>query len=111
MFDNLTEKLNHTFKRLKGHGKLSERNIQDALKELRITLLEADVNFKVVKGFVEGVRQKALGQDVLKSLTPAQQFIKIVKNELISLMGDRESHLNLTGKSPHSIMVVGLQGS
>ena len=111
MFDNLTEKLNHTFKRLKGHGKLSERNIQDALKEVRITLLEADVNFKVVKGFVEGVRQKALGQDVLKSLTPAQQFIKIVKNELISLMGDRESHLNLTGKSPHSIMLVGLQGS
>ncbi|MCK5011769.1 MAG: signal recognition particle protein, partial [Deltaproteobacteria bacterium] len=111
MFDNLTEKLNHTFKRLKGHGKLSERNIQDALKEVRITLLEADVNFKVVKGFVEGVRQKALGQGVLKSLTPAQQFIKIVKDELISLMGDKESHLNLTGKSPHSIMVVGLQGS
>ena len=111
MFDNLTEKLNHTFKHLKGHGKLSERNIQDALKEVRMTLLEADVNFKVVKGFVEGVKQKALGQDVLKSLTPAQQFIKIVKDELISLMGDRESRLNLAGKSPHSIVVVGLQGS
>ena len=111
MFENLTEKLNQTFKRLKGHGKLSEQNIQEALKEVRITLLEADVNFKVVKGFIEGVRQKALGQEVLRSLTPAQQFIKIVKDELISLMGNEESHLNLAGKSPHSIMVVGLQGS
>lgn len=111
MFDNLTEKLNHTFKRLKGHGKLSERNIQDALKDVRMTLLEADVNFKVVKGFIEEVKQKALGQDVLRSLTPAQQFIKIVNDELVSLMGDRESPLHLTGKSPHAIMVVGLQGS
>lgn len=111
MFDNLTEKLNHTFKRLKGHGKLSERNIQDALKDVRMTLLEADVNFKVVKGFIEEVKQKALGQDVLRSLTPAQQFIKIVNDELVSLMGDRESPLQLTGKSPHAIMVVGLQGS
>jgi len=112
MFENLTEKLNQTFKRLKGHGKLSEQNIQEALKEVRITLLEADVNFKVVKEFIEGVRQKSLGQEVLKSLTPAQQFIKIVKDELISLMGDKENHLSLVaGKGPHSIMVVGLQGS
>jgi signal recognition particle subunit SRP54 len=112
MFENLTEKLNQTFKRLKGHGKLSEHNIQEALKEVRITLLEADVNFKVVKEFIEGVRQKSLGQEVLKSLTPAQQFIKIVKDELISLMGDKENHLSLVaGKGPHSIMVVGLQGS
>ncbi len=111
MFENLTEKLNQTFKRLKGHGKLSEQNIQEALKEVRITLLEADVNFKVVKEFIEGVRQKSLGQEVLKSLTPAQQFIKIVKDELISLMGDKENHLSLAGKGPHSIMVVGLQGS
>jgi signal recognition particle subunit SRP54 len=111
MFENLTEKLNQTFKRLRGHGKLSEQNIQEALKEVRITLLEADVNFKVVKGFIEGIKQKALGQEVLRSLTPAQQFIKIVKDELISLMGDRESHLNLSGKSPHSIMLVGLHGS
>jgi signal recognition particle subunit SRP54 len=103
--------LNQTFKRLKGHGKLSEQNIQEALKEVRITLLEADVNFKVVKEFIEGVRQKSLGQEVLKSLTPAQQFIKIVKDELISLMGDKENHLSLAGKGPHSIMVVGLQGS
>ncbi|MBW2182965.1 MAG: signal recognition particle protein [Deltaproteobacteria bacterium] len=111
MFENLTEKLNQTFKRLKGHGKLSEQNIQEALKEVRITLLEADVNFKVVKEFIEGVRQKSLGQEVLKSFTPAQQFIKIVKDELISLMGDKENHLSLAGKGPHSIMVVGLQGS
>ena len=111
MFENLSEKLNQTFKRLKGHGKLSEQNIQDALKEVRITLLEADVNFKVVKEFIEGVKHKALGQEVLRSLTPAQQFIKIVKDDLISLMGDRESHLNFTGKSPHCVMVVGLQGA
>jgi signal recognition particle subunit SRP54 len=111
MFENLTEKLNLTFKRLKGHGKLREQNIDEALKEVRITLLEADVNFKVVKSFIEGVKQKALGQEVLKSLTPAQQFIKIVKDELIALMGSQESQLNLTGKKPHCIMVVGLQGS
>ena len=111
MFENLSEKLNQTFKRLKGHGKLSEQNIQDALKEVRITLLEADVNFKVVKEFIEGVKHKALGQEVLRSLTPAQQFIKIVKDDLIALMGDQESHLAFTGKSPHCVMVVGLQGS
>jgi len=111
MFESLTEKLNQTFKRLRGHGKLSEQNIQDALKEVRITLLEADVNFKVVKEFIEGITQKALGQEVLGSLTPAQQFIKIVKDELISLMGDREKHLDLEGRGPCSIMVVGLQGS
>ena len=111
MFENLSEKLNLTFKRLKGHGKLSEQNIDEALKEVRITLLEADVNFKVVKAFIEGVKQKALGQEVLKSLTPAQQFIKIVKDELIALMGNRESQLNLTGKKPQCVMVVGLQGS
>lgn len=111
MFENLTEKLNDTFKRLKGHGKLSEQNIQDALKEVRLTLLEADVNFKVVKKLIEEIKQKALGQEVLKSLTPAQQFIKIVRDELTLLMGDRESPLNLSGKSPHSIMVAGLQGS
>ena len=87
MFENLSEKLNQTFKRLKGHGKLREQNIQDALKEVRITLLEADVNFKVVKEFIEGVKHKALGQEVLRSLTPAQQFIKIVKDDLITLMG------------------------
>ena len=111
MFENLSEKLNQTFKRLKGHGKLSEQNIQDALKEVRITLLEADVNFKVVKEFIEGVKHKALGQEVLRSLTPAQQFIKIVKDDLISLMGNRESHLSFTGNPPHCVMVVGLQGS
>ena len=111
MFENLTEKLNLTFKRLKGHGKLREQNIDEALKEVRITLLEADVNFKVVKSFIESVKQKALGQEVLKSLTPAQQFIKIVRDELIALMGSQESQLNLTGKKPHCIMVVGLQGS
>ena len=111
MFENLSEKLNQTFKRLRGHGKLREQNIEEALKEVRITLLEADVNFKVVKNFIEGVKHKALGQEVLKSLTPAQQFIKIVKDELIALMGAEESHLSFSGKGPHVVMAVGLQGS
>ncbi len=111
MFENLTDKLNQTFKRLRGHGKLSEQNIDEALKEVRITLLEADVNFRVVKGFIEGVKQKALGQEVLKSLTPAQQFIKIVRDELIALMGTAEHRLSLSGQGPQVIMVVGLQGS
>ena len=111
MLENLSEKLNLTLKRLKGHGKLREQNIQEALKEVRITLLEADVNFKVVKAFIENVKVKALGQDVLRSLTPAQQFIKIIKDELTSLMGDSESHLKFTSHPPHCIMVVGLQGS
>ncbi len=110
MFENLTEKLNLIFKRLRGHGKLSERHINEALREIRLSLLEADVNFRVVKDFIESVRLKALGQEVLESLTPAQQVIKIVKDELTSLMGGRESELDLKGKRPISIMLVGLQG-
>ena len=111
MFDNLSEKLNLTFKKLKGHGKLSEKNIQDALKEVRLALLEADVNYKVVKKLVEDIRRRAIGEEVLESLTPGQQVIKIVNQELTDLMGGGRQDLQLTGRPPFSIMLVGLQGS
>jgi signal recognition particle subunit SRP54 len=111
MFDSLTEKLSSVFKKLRGHGKLTEQNITEALKEVRLALLEADVNFKVVKDFVERIRSRAVGQEVLESLTPAQQVIKIVHEELISLMGGMSSALNLSYKPPIPIMLVGLQGS
>ena len=111
MFDSLTEKLNVVFKKLRGHGKLNEQNIKDVLREIRMVLLEADVNFKVVKDFVEAIREKALGHDVLTSLTPAQQVIKIVNDELTSLLGGESSQLKLTGRPPIAIVFVGLQGS
>jgi len=111
MFDSLTNKLNSVFKRLRGHGKLNEQNITEALKEVRLALLEADVHFKVVKEFMERIRTRAMGQEVLESLTPAQQVIKIVHEELISLMGGASSGLNLSYKIPIPIMLVGLQGS
>ncbi|MFA4910764.1 MAG: signal recognition particle protein [Desulfobacteria bacterium] len=111
MLESLTEKLNAVFKKLRGHGKLTEQNIGDVLREIRLVLLEADVNFKVVKDFIEAIRVKALGQEVLTSFTPAQQVIKIVNEELTNLLGGENSQLNLSGKSPVSIMFVGLQGS
>ena len=111
MFDNLSEKLNITFKRLKGHGKLTEKNIQDALKDVRLALLEADVNYKVVKRLVEDIRERALGKEVLLSLTPGQQVIKIVNQELANLMGGERQDLDLTGRTPFALMLVGLQGS
>ena len=111
MFESLTEKLNSVFKKVTGRGKLTEANIQEALKDVRLALLEADVNYKVVKGFVESVRQRAVGQEVMDSLTPGQQLIKIVHQELIHLMGGEVSPLDLGGRPPHIIMLVGLQGS
>ena len=111
MFESLTEKLNAVFKKLRGHGKLTEQNIRDVLREIRLVLLEADVNFRVVKDFIEAIRVKALGQEVLTSFTPAQQVIKIVNEELTYLLGGENSQLSLSGKSPVSIMFVGLQGS
>ena len=110
MFENLSTKLDSIFKKLRGHGKLSEQNIQDALKEVRIALLEADVNFKVVKDFVQHVQGRAVGQEVLGSLTPAQQLIKIVKEEMTSLMGGEEQRIQLSGSPPVPIMLVGLHG-
>jgi signal recognition particle subunit SRP54 len=111
MFDLLTEKLSRIFKELRGRGRLSEKDIEVALKGIRLALLEADVNYKVVKGFLEEIKQRALGQDVMESLTPGQQVIKIVNEELIKLMGEGRSDLELDGKKPLSIMLVGLQGS
>lgn len=87
MFDNLSDRLALTFKKLKGHGKLSESNISEALREVRLALLEADVNYKVAKQFIAKIKDRAVGQEVMKSLTPAQQVIKIVRDELCELMG------------------------
>ena len=111
MFESLTDKLNRVFKKLTGRGKLSEANIQEALREVRLALLEADVNYKVVKGLVEEVRKRAVGQEVLSSLTPGQQVIKIVSEELARIMGGQEEGLKFSGKPPHPLMLVGLQGS
>ncbi|MBW2063295.1 MAG: signal recognition particle protein [Deltaproteobacteria bacterium] len=111
MFESLAEKLNRTFKRLKGHGILNEKNIDEALKEVRLALLEADVNYRVVRRFVDDIRQRALGREVLQSLTPGQQVIKIVNEELTRLMGAERQDLDLAGRPPFKIMLVGLQGS
>jgi signal recognition particle subunit SRP54 len=111
LFENLSDKLNTVFKTLKGHGKLTEGNIKSTLREVRLALLEADVNFKVVKVFVDEIMQKAMGEKVLHSLTPAQQLIKIINEELIHIMGDVNSELDLKAVPPVGIMLVGLQGS
>ncbi|WP_027390618.1 signal recognition particle protein [Chrysiogenes arsenatis] len=111
MFGNLQEKFQHIFKDLRGQGKVTETNIQDALREVRVALLDADVNLKVVKQFIADVKVKALGQDVLGSLTPGQQFIKIVNSELTTLMGETHTKLRLVPNEPTVIMMCGLQGS
>ena len=111
MFESLTDKLNGVFKKVTGRGKLSEKNIQDALKEVRLALLEADVNYKVVKKLVEDIRVRAVGQEVMDSLTPGQQLIKIVNGELTNLMGEANEGLQFVGRTPHALMLVGLQGS
>jgi signal recognition particle subunit SRP54 len=111
MFEALSEKLEVVFRRLRGHGKLTEKNIEDALREVRLALLEADVNFRVVKDFVDRVKSQALGQEVLTSLSPEQHFIKIVNVELISLLGGQTTELNLSASPPVVIMLVGLNGA
>ncbi len=111
MFDTLSARLTQIFDRLRGHGRLTEENIQEALREVRVALLEADVNFKVVKGFVERVREKAVGQDVLRSLTPGQQVVKIVHDELMDLLGGSGHRLQMAPHPPTVIMLIGLQGS
>lgn len=111
MFDSLTNKLNLVFKKLKGHGKLNEENIQAGLKEVKMALLEADVHYKVVKNFIIDVKERAIGQEVLGSLTPGQQVIKIVNEELARIMGEAFTGLRLSGQNPAIIMLVGLQGS
>ena len=111
MFENLTDKLQRVFKDLRGEGKLSEENIQDALKQIRMALLEADVNFKVVKELVANIREKALGQEVLTSFSPTEQVVKIVKDELVGLLGGKEARVRFSNDPPSHFLIVGLQGS
>ena len=110
-FSGLAEKLQATMKKLRGKGKLSENDVKEAMREVRLALLEADVNYKVVKDFVARVRERAVGHEVMKSLTPGQQVIKIVNDELAELMGGSQAKLELGGKTPVVLMLVGLQGA
>ena len=110
-FEGLSEKLSSVFKRLKGRGKLTEADVKEAMREVRLALLEADVNYKVVKDFVAKVTDRAVGEDVLQSLTPGQQVIKIVNDELVALMGDGTARIEFPSKPPCIIMMCGLQGS
>ena len=111
VFDSLSEKLDGVFKRLAGRGRLTEKDLDEALREVRVALLEADVNFKVVRDFVARIRERAVGQDVLGSLTPGQQVIKIVHQELLAVLGEGNPRINLASTPPTVIMLVGLQGS
>lgn len=110
-FEGLSAKLNNVFGKLKGHGKLNEKDIKDAMREVRMALLDADVNYKVAKDFVNKVSEKALGAQVMESLTPAQQVIDIVHGELIELMGNTTARLEFPSKPPCVIMMCGLQGA
>ena len=111
MFDNLSDRLDSVFKKLKGHGTLNEKNIEDGLKQVRMALLEADVNYKVAKSVISDIKTRALGQEVMESLTPGQQVIKIVNEEFTKMMGSSHQELNLGKSATGSIMLVGLQGS
>ena len=111
MFDNLSDKLQRVFKNLRGEGRLSAENMEAALREIRVALLEADVNFKVVKQLIENVKVKAMGEEVLQSLTPSQQVIAIVRDELIKVLGSHEAKLRFANDPPSVFMIVGLQGS
>ena len=110
-FESLTEKLSATFKRLRGKGRLSESDVKQAMKEIKMALLEADVNFKVVKNFIASVSERAVGTDVMESLTPAQMIVKIVNEELTALMGGGDSKLKISSTPPTVVMLVGLQGA
>ena len=111
-FDNLSEKLQNIFKNLRGKGRLSEADVKAALKEVKLALLEADVNFKVVKQFIKSVEERAIGQDVMSSLTPGQMVIKIVNEEMVSLMGSETTEIALKpGSEITVIMMAGLQGA
>ncbi len=111
MFDNLSDKLQRVFKNLRGEGRLTAENMESALREVRVALLEADVNFKVVKQLIENVRQRALGQEVLQSLSPSQQIIGIINEELIRILGSHEAKLRFANDPPSVFLIVGLQGS
>ena len=111
MFDNLSEKLQRVFKNLRGEGKLTAENMEEALREIRVALLEADVHFRVVKQFVEQVKQKAVGEEVLTALSPSQQVIRIVRDELTKMLGTHQSRLRFANDPPTVVLIVGLQGS
>src|SRR6266513_101482 len=111
MFDNLSDKLQRVFKNLRGEGKLSAANMETALREIRLALLEADVNFRVVKQLIANIKEKAMGEEVLTSLSPSQQDVKIVHEQLIKILGSHESKLRFANEPPSVIMIVGLQGS
>src|SRR6266404_4314490 len=111
MFENLQEKLQRAFKNLRGQGTLTSENIQEALKEIRMALLEADVNFKVVKQFIDRVSEKAVGQEVMTALSPAQQIVKIVHDELVEVLGKDTAKLKFASQPPSVILMAGLQGS
>ena len=111
LFSGLSERLNHIFSKLTKRGKLTELEIKEAMREVRVALLEADVNFAVAKKFIAEVSEKCVGEEILKSLTPAQQVIKIVRDELTKLMGETNAKLEVSSKPPTIIMVCGLQGS
>ena len=110
-FEGLSSRLQEITRKLKGKARITEDDLKEVLREVKLALLEADVNYKIVKEFVATIQEKALGQDVLKSLTPGQQVIKIVKDEMVSLLGGEESKINFTPNPPTVIMLVGLQGS
>ncbi len=111
MFDNLSEKLQRVFKNLRGEGRLTAENMESALREIRVALLEADVNFRVVKQLIEAIKVKAMGEEVLTALSPSQQVIAIVRDELIKILGSHESKLRFANEPPSVMLVVGLQGS
>src|SRR6202167_1112425 len=111
MFENLTEKLQRAFKHLRGQGVLTEENIGEALREIRVALLEADVNLVVVKALIEHIREKAVGTEVLTALSPTEQVIKIVHDELVALLGKDTARFKFSSKPPTVILMAGLQGS
>ena len=111
MFESLSDKLQSVFRHLSGKGRVSEADVNEAMREVRLALLEADVNFKVVKELLARIKERAIGQDVLESLSPAQMVVKIVDEELTTLLGGVDSRLNFAPKPPTIIMLCGLQGS
>ena len=111
MFDNLSDKLQRVFKKLRGEGKLSAENMEAALREIRVALLEADVHFRVAKQFIEAVKEKAMGQEVLTALSPTQQVVKIVRDEMVKMLGQHQARVRTANEPPSAFLIVGLQGS
>src|SRR5437879_4364779 len=111
MFENLSDKLQRVFKNLRGEGKLTPENMETALREIRVALLEADVHFRVAKQFIEAVKEKAMGNEVLTALSPSQQVVKIVRDEMVKMLGTHQAKLRTSNEPPTVMMIVGLQGS